>query len=270
MTQSLSNQTKTKWLTSYAPDEFTVLPRPVYPRSSEMPPFRHVAKHQHLWPQLAYSSNGVLHIETPGARFVLPPEQALWIPANTEHELYCRYGGSFRSVYIDHQWTLGIGDTPKSLTVDTLFRALLLEVCSWPVDYPLTQENNSLLRVFVDRLRLAPSNELFLPKSDDKRLLPIIETLMTQPANKLTLEDWGHSVGASSRTLNRLFNKSFGIGFSAWRQKLRILISLEKIDSGLPINQIASDLGYESASAFISAFKSLMGYSPGKYLNQPD
>ncbi|ALO35426.1 hypothetical protein CMT41_12390 [Colwellia sp. MT41] len=70
-----------------------------------------------------------------------------------------------------------------------------------------------------------------MPTIQDKRLLPIIETLNQEPANKLTIEQWSLKVGASSRTLNRLFNQNYGMGFSKWQQKLRILKSLELLNS---------------------------------------
>jgi len=102
----------------------------------------------------------------------------------------------------------------------------------------------------------------------DKRLLPIIEALNQEPANKLTIEQWAVKVGASSRTLNRLFNQNYGMGFSRWKQKLRILKSLELLNSNIQLIDIAFELGYESTSAFITSFKKHLGCSPKRYLAQ--
>ena len=105
-----------------------------------------------------------------------------------------------------------------------------------------------------------------MPISQDRRLFAIIEALNQQPSNKLTLEEWAKKVGASSRTLNRLFNQNYGMGFSRWKQKLRILKSLELLTSNAPLANIAHELGYESTSAFITGFKKQLGCSPKKYL----
>jgi AraC-like DNA-binding protein len=105
-----------------------------------------------------------------------------------------------------------------------------------------------------------------MPTAQDKRLLPIIKALNEQPANKETIEHWALKVGASSRTLNRLFNQNYGMGFSRWKQKLRILKSLELLNSKTPLHDIAFELGYESTSAFITGFKKQLGCSPKKYL----
>ena len=99
-------------------------------------------------------------------------------------------------------------------------------------------------------------------------LRPIEDELNHDPANKLTIEQWATKVGASSRTLNRLFNKHYGMGFSRWKQKLKILKSLEMLNTGTQLTNIAFELGYESTSAFITGFKKQLGCSPKKYLSR--
>jgi AraC-like DNA-binding protein len=206
-----------------------------------------------------------MHIETNEGVFVIPPEQALWLPPNIEHQHFCRTAVSYRSLHIDPTWSDILGNCVKPLTVDPLLKALILEVSNWGKDYTETAQTNRLLRVLLDRLAQAPSNELFIPKINDKRLLPIVESLNHDPSNKLTIEEWAEIVGASSRTLNRLFNKSYGMGFSRWKQKIRILKSLEMINSNMNLSDIAFSLGYESTSSFITGFKKQLGCSPKRY-----
>ena len=98
-----------------------------------------------------------------------------------------------------------------------------------------------------------------------KLLTKISSVLNNDPANNTTLEKWSETIGATPRTLNRLFQKETNMGFVEWRQRLRILYSLERIDRGDAINIIAIDMGYDSASAFITMFKKHMGLSPKMY-----
>ena len=56
------------------------------------------------------------------------------------------------------------------------------------------------------------------------------------------------------------------MGFSRWKQKLRVLKSLELLVVDVPLTDIAFQLGYESTSAFITGFKKQLGCSPKKYL----
>jgi AraC-like DNA-binding protein len=56
-----------------------------------------------------------------------------------------------------------------------------------------------------------------------------------------------------------------GYSFSAWRQRLRLLRSLELLAEGVPVSHIALDLGWASPSAFIQLFKREFGDTPGIY-----
>lgn len=269
MTTYLPNQpkeSKAKWRTRTPSRDYQTLPRSVVPLSKDYPAMTQIVSHQHEWSQLAYSCSGVMHIETDAGMFVLPPEQALWLPPNVKHQHFCKREVSYRSLHIDAKISKKLGTVVKPLTVDPLLKAMIIELSSWPKDYVETAETDRFIHVLLDRLALAPSNELFMPTIDDRRLLPIIETLNLTPGDKLTIEQWSIKVGASSRTLNRLFNQYYGMGFSRWKQKLRTLKSLELLSANMPITDIAFELGYESSSAFITAFKKQLGCSPKKYL----
>jgi AraC-like DNA-binding protein len=209
-----------------------------------------------------------MHIETEAGTFVLPPEQALWLPAQTEHLHFYKNSVSNRSLYIDPAWCEALGNSVRTFTIDPLLKSLLLEISSWPENYPETPQTSRLVQVLIDRLAIAPTNELFMPTISDNRLVPIIETLNNDPANKLTIEQWAMKVGASSRTLNRLFNKNYGMGFSRWKQKFKILKSLDMLNAGDQLTHTAFELGYESTSSFITAFKKQLGCSPKKYLTK--
>ncbi len=265
MTLSLSIQTNLSWNKQGPGNKYSSLTRPVAPLSNEFKAMTQITSHNHPWSQLAYSCSGIMHIETDSGIFVIPPEQALWIPPNMRHQHFCKNKVSYRSLHIDAKFSELLGNKVRTLMVDPLLKSLILEISSWPKDYEETAQKHRLILVLLDRLFMAQSNELFMPTAHDKRLFPIIETLNEQPNNKDTLEQWAPKVGASSRTLNRLFNQNFGMGFSRWKQKLRILKSLELLDSKTPLADIAFELGYESTSAFSTSFKKQMNCSPKKY-----
>ena len=52
-------------------------------------------------------------------------------------------------------------------------------------------------------------------------------------------------------------DRETGMNFSRWRRQLQIVIALRRL---------ASDLGYETAGAFISMFKAVMGKPPARYI----
>jgi AraC-like DNA-binding protein len=70
--------------------------------------------------------------------------------------------------------------------------------------------------------------------------------------------------GASTRTLQRLFLDETGLGFSEWRQRLRLLHAAALLGSGASVTEAGLDAGYTSASAFIAAFRKQMGRTPAR------
>jgi len=88
---------------------------------------------------------------------------------------------------------------------------------------------------------------------------------MNVPAEGRTLEQWGRRVGATGRTLSRLFRAETGMSFHQWRQQLRLLQALRLLGRGDPITSVALDVGYGSLSAFVSVFRKTLGVTPGRY-----
>lgn len=229
-----------------------------------------IEEHQHPWGQLTYASHGIMKVGTEHASFIVPPERALWLPKYTSHNVSTRFGVSFRSLYIDNALVNNLPKTTASIDVSALLRELILTISQWGTDYIVTDTKQRLIDVLIDQVQSASSAPLFLNMPKDKRLIRISSILNNDPANNKTLEQWSETIGATPRTLNRLFQKETQMGFVEWRQRLRILYSLDRIDRGEAINVIALDMGYDSASAFITMFKKHMGCSPKSYFKAKD
>lgn len=244
------------------------LPHPVMPLSSEFSPMTQVIKHAHPWSQLAYSSQGILQIETDQGLFVVPPQQALWLPPNMTHQITCQCPTRLRSLHFQDHITAPLGDAIQTLAVGPLLQALILEVCHWGRDYQLSTEKQRVIDVLVDQLVSAPKQDFFIPNITDKRLQPIVSHFNHHPESKRTLNDFANQVGASTRTLHRLFLLNFAMGFNQWKQRIRVLKALTLLDQDLPIKDIAATLGYDSDSSFIAAFKQQMGLPPKQYRKQ--
>jgi AraC-like DNA-binding protein len=229
-------------------------------------PANHVSEnHQHPWGQLAYASRGIMRVDLPGASYIIPPERALWMPKFTPHQISNRYGLSFRSLYIDNALSNSLPTHTTAINVDNLLRELILQVASWGDDYQVTKKKGRLIHFLLDQIEDAQQAPLYLNMPKDKRLLKISNRLNQHPGDNTTLEQWGTRIGATPRTINRIFNKETHMGFVQWRQRLRILYSLDKIEQGENMESIALGLGYESSSAFITMFKKHLGSSPKRY-----
>lgn len=73
-------------------------------------------------------------------------------------------------------------------------------------------------------------------------------------------------VGASARTITRIFRRETGMSYQAWRQSWRLLRAVDLLASGENVSGVAFDLGFASDSAFIAFFRQMTGETPRRYL----
>jgi AraC-like DNA-binding protein len=65
--------------------------------------------------------------------------------------------------------------------------------------------------------------------------------------------------------LERIFQKETGLTFGKWWQQLRLLHALRLLAGGRAVTSVALDVGYDSPSAFIAAFRRYFGATPARY-----
>ena len=119
--------------------------------------------------------------------------------------------------------------------------------------------------VFCPNYATKPALELYIPSGHDPRLQRLISLIVNQPDQSLLLEQLANQVGASVRTIERLFKAETGLTFRQWRSRFRLMSSLDKISQGYNTTLVAHELGYSSVSSFLSSFKKLFGCTPKEY-----
>ncbi|MDY0189273.1 MAG: AraC family transcriptional regulator [Desulfuromonas sp.] len=172
-----------------------------------------------------------------------------------------------QTLFIQHNY---FPDAPSSccvVAVSTLLKELILYATTLPRLYPLEGASARLMRVILDQIQVMDVKPLSLSIPAQPKLKQIFSQLCAAPGDKRTLEEWGNSVGATKRTLSRLFQADIGMSFSQWRQQIRILEALRRLAQGEAVTSVAIDLGYDSPSAFISMFKKALGKTPGQYFS---
>jgi AraC-like DNA-binding protein len=119
--------------------------------------------------------------------------------------------------------------------------------------------------VLLDHLQLMESDPIHLPLPRDNRAKRIVSLLQEEPSEKRSLMELSKIAGASKRTIERIFKLETGLGFGKWRQQLRLGHALRMLAAGDAVTNVAMDVGYDSISAFISAFRMTFGKTPGQY-----
>ncbi|MGH2420367.1 AraC family transcriptional regulator [Pseudomonas sp. C 49-2] len=224
------------------------------------------APHTHRHGQLLYAVSGVMRAVAQGSLWFLPPKRALWIPAEEEHDQLMLTPVQMRSIYIQADAAAGFGDRCRIVDVSLLLRELILVLANEPIEYELEGRNSHVVALILSELAAARTLPLQIPWPVDRRLLMVCRAILETPGQTHTVAYWADQVGASSRTLIRLFLKETGLTYRQWVQQVRLACALERLENGEPIGRIAQDLGYVSASAFSAMFRRAIGVSPRDFL----
>ena len=224
-----------------------------------------VDKHSHSWGQFVYAHKGVLVVTTAEERYIVPPEQGVWLLPEIEHEVTAITKVELTSFYFDNDLLDKLPPKCCVLKVNNFLKSLILEASYIANDYQWAGTDGRLLRLILDRLSLAPSVIFQLPYPKDPRLLTMLELIQRDPSHGYDLKQWGEIVGASARSLSRLFKSETGLSYRTWRQRLNIQIAISELSVGKSITSISLYLGYESPSAFIHMFKENTGMTPSFY-----
>ncbi|MEC3947941.1 AraC family transcriptional regulator [Sphingobium sp. HWE2-09] len=153
-----------------------------------------------------------------------------------------------------------------TLGISPLLRELIIAVSKLPALYDPSGSAKSLIDTTLNELETAPIERLHVPFPADTRLRQIAQAFVTDPTDRSTMSEWSRRVGMSERSLFRLVQREVGLTFGQWRQQFQIIIALRRLAEGDSVQNVAFDLGYESASSFCTMFRKALGQSPGKYL----
>ncbi len=93
-----------------------------------------------------------------------------------------------------------------------------------------------------------------------------INAMHDDPAHRWTLQSLAERAGMSRTTFILKFKETVGTSPMDYLTRWRMLVAGDRLaNSTDPISLIARSLGYESESAFSTAFKRTMGCSPRQY-----
>ena len=241
------------------------LPAPVIFRSAHAPAQGIYPQHQHAWGEFVYSFSGVMEVKVAEHHFLAPPHYGIWLPPDLQHVGMNRQEAHHCSLYVARQGCGVLPTTPCALTVSPLVRALLEHLRLHPPAQAANGPDERLLQVLLDQLAHAPRAGSYLPSSDDTLLGAVLRMLQEQPGDNRSLPELADAVHTTERTLMRRAQRDLGMSLAEWRQRLRVVKAMPLLQAGQTVETIALDLGYGSASAFISMFKRRVGTTPDEY-----
>ena len=231
---------------------------------------------RHLWPSggtsrdhshprghLVYAASGVLSVHTDSGTWIVPANRVAWVPASSAHHHRAHGDTDMRIVFLSASLARRAPARPAVFLASGLARELLLTLTG-PRHFDRGTRAR-LHRVLVDELHEAHEQPIHLPEPRDDRLRSVARILDDDPADNSSLATLGQQVGASARTLSRLFHDELGMTFYEWRTQLRISHALVLLAEGHDTTRVAHACGWSNPSSFIAAFTPIVGTTPGRH-----
>jgi AraC-like DNA-binding protein/quercetin dioxygenase-like cupin family protein len=222
-------------------------------------------RHTHPWAQLVYAVSGTMRVATPDATWLTPPTRAIWVPGGTPHEIEMRGTVAMRTLYLAPSESHPRLATCRAIEVEPLLRELILHIVRIGMLQADDPGHGRLEDLLVDLLARAQTAPLQLPLPKDARAAGFADRLLAEPGSAAPLAELARGAGASLRTLQRLFQAETGLSLEAWRGRARMQQAVVSLSAGAPVTEAALDAGYQSASAFVAAFRRAFGVTPGRY-----
>jgi AraC-like DNA-binding protein len=245
-----------------------VAPPPLYPAGPPHGKGRlthgsHIDRHTHAEGQLVYPASGALATTTDRGTWVAPANRVTWTPPGFAHSHRIYGRTDVRIVVIPVDLCGALVAHPSVFAVSPLLREAILALTDRREVRPGSDAR--LRAVVIDELVDTPEQSLHLPEPRDDRLCAVADVLYDDPATAITLGELGRTVGASERTLSRLFHAEFGMSFHRWRTILRIHHALMHLTNGRSVTDTATECGWANPTSFIEAFTAVVGQTPGRY-----
>ncbi len=107
-----------------------------------------------------------------------------------------------------------------------------------------------------------------IPKVRPSVITIVCDFLQANYRENISLAELANISGLSRFYLSRLFRREMGLSLSTYQRQIRIDRAKRLLAEGIPITQVASDMGFYDQSHFGWHFKRLVGTTPGNYTKE--
>lgn len=241
---------------------------PVFGVAVHYPAGHVVPLHKHPHGHLIYADRGLLRVEAESGQWLVPPTAAVWLRPGVAHRLVVPVALQAHGLFVLEDACARLPEVDCVVHVSGLLRELVVELTR--ADDPARSPRRMRLlgALLTEELHAQPVLPLHLPwptEGADGPMHRVCQTLLDNPGDAATAAEWAGRLALGSKTFHRRFLQSTGMTFGKWRQQLRLMSSLTLLMKGMPITQVALASGYDSHSAYTTAFSKQFGQSPSAF-----
>ncbi|WP_417532882.1 AraC family transcriptional regulator [Marinobacterium stanieri] len=228
-----------------------------------------VPLHTHPHGHLIYADRGLLRVEAESGQWLVPPTAAVWLRSGVAHRLVVPVALQAYGLFVRDDVCARLPATDRVVHVPGLLRELIMVLGRANEQGTSSRRILLLGELLVEELQAQPVLPLHLPWPAGDASSPtqrVCQALLDNPRDDASATEWAKRVAVGDKTFHRHFLQSTGMTFGKWRQQLRLMSSLTLLMQGMPITQVALASGYNSHSAYSTAFSKQFGKPPSAFI----
>jgi AraC-like DNA-binding protein len=218
--------------------------------------------HSHDFGQLILGARGSMQVGTARHVLLLSPAMILWVPPDALHWMRTSRDNEMLYVDVNREEAAALGMRPRVLAVSPLLSAAMRATLPAAGTGRTAAHEATLHDLLRAELLAARDVPLSILLPEDRRIRPLAERALDDPAAVGSVADWLKDAAASRKTVERLFLAETGMTPSRWLRQVRALRAVTELAQGEKVISVALNAGYTSPSAFAHMFRMVLGRSP--------
>lgn len=223
-------------------------------------------EHTHQRYQLTYVEEGYQYFHIEKKIYLVPQNHVIWIPTGKEH----RTTSEAKTVNLMLVLFKSVSEQEFYQDVHVFSApAVLKEMLRYASKWNKVVTEDAEQQIFLQAIQNSlphfckESSGLQIPVPTDSRLIPICSYINANYQYNFDSAILADKTKMSIRSLQRIFKQETGITLQKYMQLIRILKSIELIDTQqFTLSEIAFKVGYQSLPAFTSSYYAIMKTKP--------
>lgn len=217
---------------------------------------------------------GEIRVRALEQNFSVGPGHMLFLPSDTPHSFDSSDSAGERLIAMISSKSSLAKKLNEYGPVVLPLSQLIKEILFYLLLHPKTANSKSLVSVLIETLSesLTATNKTGFSKADhldgkinDERLRKATALIKQKFSEKISLDKLAEQAGLSSRNFNRLLIQEIGMTPKQYLISVRIEKAQELlIQPNASVTDVAFEVGYNSLSQFIAAFRSQTGQLPSE------
>ncbi|MEM9631483.1 MAG: helix-turn-helix transcriptional regulator [Pseudomonadota bacterium] len=221
--------------------------------------------HSHDLGQITYVLSGMITFATESRSFVVPAGHMIWIPKNLVHSADARRDVHFVSVYVNEKELNNLPTLCQIAEAPEFLKSIFERLIVHQIRGEKGPIYDALVLLLFHEICSVQTVDLSIRMPKDNRLRRVCEEILRSPSATVCKDSLANVGNISVRTMTRLFKSELNMTFTEWLHQVLVLTAAHKLRGGANIAYVATELGYESPSAFAAMFRRQIGQTPSEF-----